>query len=144
MTSPISAPFKYNSTSHCLMMWASSELEDVGRIASMEDLHIQYAYALSTVNGMAHLKDALFEYISDNSDNHYTKDLLTIHEKVVRVMKHLISTYNLDVGSIEAFNTMKTLSPLNYLKPAQRGGIMCNTRKNGGNCRKSRKAYRKN
>ena len=116
MTSPNPAPFKYNATAKGLMMWANSELEHVGRIIALEDPNLQYAYALSTLNGMAHLKDALFEYVSDNPESHMKDDLLKIHEKVIRVMKHLIKDFNLDISSIEAFNTRGTLSTLNYLK----------------------------
>ena len=116
MTSPIPAPFKYNGTAKGLMMWAASELEHVGRIISIEDPNIQYSYALSTVNGMAHLKDALFEYISDHPESHMKSDLLVFHEKVIRVMKHLIKDFDLDLTTIEAFNTRGTLSTLNYLK----------------------------
>ena len=126
MTSPNPAPFKYNPTAKGLMMWASSELEHVGRIAAVEDPNIQYAYALSTLNGMAHLKDALFEYVAGHPGEHWTKDILIIHEQVIRVMKHLTDEYNLDIETIKAFNTRKTLSSLNYLKPTstkeQKGG----------------------
>lgn len=137
MTSPNPAPFKYNSTAKGLMMWANSELEHVGRIIAVEDLNIQYAYALSTLNGMAHLKDALFEYISDNPDSHMKNDLFVIHEKVIRVMKHLIKDFNLDISTIEAFNTRGTLSTLNYLKTKDGGKKRRNTRKQ----RKTRRRY---
>jgi hypothetical protein len=134
MTSPNPAPYKYNPTAKGLMMWANSELEHVGRIAAVEDPNIQYAYALSTLNGMAHLKDAIYEYVSANPD---ANDLLIIHKQVIRVMKHLIRNYDLDVGTIEAFNTQGTLSTLNYLKETQSGGKRSpKTRKN----RKSRKS----
>jgi hypothetical protein len=133
MTSPIPAPFKYNPTANGLMNWAMSELEHVGRIISIEDPNIQYAYAMSTLNGMAHLKDALFEYISDNPDSHMKKDLLVFHEKVIRVMKHLIKDFDLDIAAIEAFNTRGTLSTLNYLKPQAGGRKSRKQRKNRKN-----------
>lgn len=98
------------------MMWAAHELEHVGRIAAVEDPDLQYSYAISTLNGMAHLKDALFEYISDNADSSWVHDLQITHDKVVRVMKHLIKDYNLQIAEIEAFNTHKVLSSLNYLR----------------------------
>ncbi len=116
MTSPIAAPYKYNATAKGLMMWAQHELEHVGRIAAIEDENIQYSYALSTLNGMAHLKDALYEFVSSRTDEHWTQDLLTIHEQVVRVMKHLIKDYDLDVDAIEEFNVRGVLSNLNYLR----------------------------
>lgn len=136
MTSPNPAPYRYNATAKGLMMWANSELEHVGRIAAVEDPNIQYAYALSTLNGMAHLKDALFEYISGHSENHMVNDLLIIHEQVVRVMKHLIKAYTLDVASIEAFNTRGTLSTLEYLKEPQSGG-----KRKARKTRRNRKNY---
>ena len=122
MTSPEKAPYKYNSTAKGLMMWANSELEHVGRIAAVEDPNIQYSYALSTLNGMAHLKDAIFEFVSDHPESNMSKDLLVIHEQVIRVMKQLLKTYKLDISTIEAFNTRGTLSTLNYLKQTQSGG----------------------
>jgi hypothetical protein len=137
MTSPNPAPYKYNGTAKGLMMWANSELEHVGRIVSIEDPNIQYTYALSTVNGMAHLKDALFEYISDNPESHMKSDLLVIHESVIRVMKHLIKDFALDLSAIEAFNTRGTLSTLNYLKNGNQSGGKRKSRKT----RKNRKMY---
>lgn len=129
MTSPVRAPFKYNPTAKGLMMWANSELEHVGRIIAVEDPNLQYAYALSTLNGMAHLKDAIFEYISDNPKSHMKNDLLVIHEKVVRVMKHLIKDFDLDISTIEAFNTKGTLSTLNYLRVSRRKSTTKKSRK---------------
>jgi hypothetical protein len=79
----------YDSTAKGLMMLANSELEHVGRIISMKDKDLQYSYALSTVNGMAHLKDALFQYVEKHPESHMREDLLTIHDKIIRVMKHL-------------------------------------------------------
>ncbi len=101
-------------------MWAASELEHVGRIAAISDKDIQYSYAQSTVNGMAHLKDALFQYVNKYPQNHFKDDLLTVHDQVIRVMKHLISVYSVNLQEIEAFNTHKVLSPLNYLKGGKR------------------------
>ena len=124
----MAAPKKYNVTAKGLMMWANSELEHVGRIASIEDPDIQYAYAMSTLNGMAHLKDALYEYVTSGPDSHMKDDLQKTHDAVIRVMKHLVKDYDLKVSEIEAFNTHKTLSPLNYLKGGKRKGRK--TRKN--------------
>jgi len=106
----------YDTTFHCVMGWARSELEHIGRIVSMSDSGLQYAYALSTVNGMAHLKDALFQMVNDPDYKSQKHELLTTHEKVIRAMKHLIKDFNLDLGTIEAFNTRHTLSNLSYLK----------------------------
>jgi hypothetical protein len=43
-------------------------------------------------------------------------DLLTIHEKVIRAMKHLIKDFDVDLETIRAFNTRGTLSSFEYLK----------------------------
>lgn len=110
------------------MMWANSELEHVGRIAAVEDPDLQYSYAISTLNGMAHLKDALYEFVTERQGEPMTKDLKLIHDKVIRVMKHLIKDYNLNIQEIVQFNTRKVLSSLNYLKNAPR--VTNKTRKN--------------
>lgn len=116
----MSAPKKYHATAQGLMMWSTSELEHVGRIAAVEDPDIQYSYAMSTLNGMAHLKDALYEYITDNANEYMKKDLQTIHDKVIRVMKQLIKVYSLHVDEIVQFNSRKVLSNLRYLKRGSR------------------------
>ena len=110
------APYKYETTTRSIMEWANSELEHVGRIAACKDKHIQYAYALSTVNGMAHLKDALFEMVNDTNYSEKKQDLLRLHDSVIRVMKHLIKEYNINLDTIKAFNTEGVLSDLSYLK----------------------------
>ena len=112
---------KYEATAHGVMMWATSELEHVGRIASIKDEGIQYNYAMSTLFGMAHLKDALFELVEDPDYKHQKKDLLKTHDKVIRVMKHLCKEYDLDLKAIKAFNTKKVLSKLDYLKNETNG-----------------------
>jgi hypothetical protein len=114
----MAAPKKYHSTAKSLMMWANSELEHVGRIAAVEDPDLQYSYAISTLNGMAHLKDALYEFVTERQGEPMTKDLKLIHDKVIRVMKHLIKEYKLNIQEIVQFNTRKVLSSLNYLKNA--------------------------
>ena len=115
----MAAPKKYHSTAKSLMMWANSELEHVGRIAAVEDPDLQYSYAISTLNGMAHLKDALYEFVTERQGEPMTKDLKLIHDKVIRVMKYLIKTYKLNIQEIIQFNTHKVLSSLNYLKNAR-------------------------
>jgi hypothetical protein len=112
----MAAPKKYHSTAKSLMMWANSELEHVGRIAAVEDPDLQYSYAISTLNGMAHLKDALYEFVTERQGEPMTKDLKLVHDKVIRVMKHLIKDYKLNIQEIVQFNTRKVLSSLNYLK----------------------------
>ena len=130
----MAAPKKYNATARGLMMWANSELEHVGRITAVEDPDIQYAYAISTLNGMAHLKDALYEYVTTKGDSDWAKDLKTTHDSVIRVMKHLIKDYDLKIDEIKQFNTHSVLSNLSYLENTKTGGRRKNaTRKN---CRK--------
>ena len=38
-------------------------------------------------------------------------DLLTLHDKVIRVMKHLIADFKVDQETIKAFNTRGVLDP---------------------------------
>jgi hypothetical protein len=122
---------QYDSTAKGLMMWATSELEHVGRIVSLKDKDLQYSYALSTVNGMAHLKDAIFQYVQKHPNSHMRDDLLTIHEKVIRAMKHLIKDFDVDLETIRAFNTRGTLSSFEYLKNgSKRRRATRKTRKN--------------
>ena len=125
----MASPYKYHATAKSVMEWANSELEHVGRIVACEDPNIQYSYALSTVNGMAHLKDALYELVNDSNYKDKKEDLLRLHSSVIRVMKHLIKDFNIDLNTIKAFNTKGVLSDLSYLK--------------NGKGRKSRKMYRK-
>ncbi len=106
---------EYNTTAKGLMMWANSELEHVGRIAAISDKDIQYSYAQSTVNGMAHLKDAIFQYVNKHPETHMKGDLLTAHDQVIRVMKHLKDVYHVNLDEIKAFNTRGVLSNLSYL-----------------------------
>ena len=106
---------RYEITFKSAMMWANAELEHVGRIASMKDADLQYAYAMSTLNGMAHLKDALAELVEDPEYATHHTDLQRTHDAVVRVMRHLKAEYDLDVDTIRAFNTRHTLQDLSYL-----------------------------
>jgi nicotinic acid mononucleotide adenylyltransferase len=106
----------YESTVKGTMAWANSELEHVGRIAAVKDADLQYSYALSTVNGMAHLRDALMELASDRAYNHEYPEIARTHNQVVRVMKHLIREYKINLNTIRAFNTRKVLSDFSYLK----------------------------
>jgi hypothetical protein len=116
----MAAPYKYETTTRSIMEWANSELEHVGRIAGCKDKRIQYAYALSTVNGMAHLKDALYEMVNDTKYSEKKEDLLRTHNTVIRVMKHLIKTYKINLNTIKTFNTKGVLSDLSYLKKTKK------------------------
>lgn len=106
---------KYKSTFKGLMMWASSELEHVGRIISMEDKDLQYQYALSTVNSMLHLRNALVEMLNDPKYQRHREDVQRTHDKVIRATKHLISDFNLNLQTIRNFNERNTLGDLSYL-----------------------------
>jgi nicotinic acid mononucleotide adenylyltransferase len=110
---------KYESTVKGTMAWANSELEHVGRIASIKDKDLQYSYALSTVNGMAHLRDALYQLVKDPNYRAHSMDLLRTHDAVIRVMKHLIREYKVNLDTIRMFNTRKVLTDFSYLKNAK-------------------------
>ena len=58
--------------------------------------------------------------VNDKAYEHHKKDLLTVHAKVIKAMKHLIKDFKLDLGAIEAFNTRHVLSNLSYLKKKTR------------------------
>jgi len=116
----------YDTTLHGVMGWANSELEHIGRIVSLKDPNLAYSYAQSTVYSMAHLKDALFQMVNDEAYEHHKKDLLNVHAKVIKAMKHLIKDFDLDIEAVKAFNTRDVLSNLSYLKNS-------NTRRNNNN-----------
>jgi hypothetical protein len=105
----------YKATFKGLMMWANSELDHVGRIVSMEDEDLQYQYALSTVNGMLHLRNALFEMLNDPKYVKHREDVQRTHDKVIRAIKHLISDFNINLQTIRNFNERNTLGDLSYL-----------------------------
>jgi hypothetical protein len=136
----MAAPYKYEKSPHCLMNWVKSELEHVGRIIAMKDPHLQKSYAMSTLNGMAHLKDALYEAVQDPENEGHKTQLQRSHDGVIRTMKHLIDDFDLDVATLKAFNTEGVLSNLNYLNN-NKNNKNNNTRKNR---KTSRKANRKN
>jgi len=127
----------YDTTFQGVMGWATSELEHIGRIVSLEDPDLAYSYAQSTLYSMAYLKDALFQMVNDEAYTHHKKDLLTIHAKVIKAMKHLIKDFKLDLEAIKSFNTRHVLSNLSYLKNN-------NTRSNNNNKKKNNKKTRKN
>jgi hypothetical protein len=135
----MAAPYKYDITARAVMEWANGELEHVGRIAACADPNIQYSYALSTVNGMAHLKDALFELVNNPDYADKKTDLLHLHDAVIRVMKHIIKDYNVDLSTIKAFNTKGVLSDLSYLKNTN-----TNTKKKNTNMNRRNTNTRKN
>jgi hypothetical protein len=109
---------KYKLTSMGAMKWAEHELRHLGRIAAVEDPDIQYSYAMSTLNGMLHLKRALTELVGDSAYSMQQEDLRRTLDQVVRAIKHLIKDYSLDVNTILTFNTKKLLGDLANFKPA--------------------------
>ena len=124
---------KYEATAKGVMMWAASELEHVGRIVGIKDKDIQYSYAMSTLNGMAHLKDALFELVNDPAYENHKQDLLRIHDTVIRVMKHLLKDFNLNLDAIRMFNERKVLSNLSYLNDENASANANNNNNNNNN-----------
>ena len=69
---------------------------------------------MSTVNGMAYLKDALYELVNDPKYSTHKEELLRVHGAVIRTMKHLVKDFNIDLTAIKAFNTKKVLSNRNF------------------------------
>jgi len=110
---------KYEATVRGVMEWANHELEHVGRIVAVHDPDIQYSYALSTVNGMLHLRQALQELIDDPEYAMHKKDLNKTHDSVVRVIKHLIKDFNINLQTIENFNTRQVLN-MDFLKMSKK------------------------
>jgi hypothetical protein len=147
----MASPKQYHPTVRGVLEWANSELEHVGRIVSVEDPDLQYSYAMSTVNGMAYLKDALYELVNDPKYSTHKEDLLRIHGAVIRTMKHLVKDFNIDLTAIKAFNTKKVLSNRNftYLKntnkseknnnKAEKSNNKSNTKSNNKSNNKTRK-----
>lgn len=131
---------QYESTVKGTMAWANSELEHVGRIASIKDKDLQYSYALSTVNGMAHLRDALYQLVKDPNYRAHSMDLLRTHDAVIRVMKHLIREYKVNLDTIRMFNTRKVLTDFSYLKNAKGKAAPKATRKANKSRRGTRRA----
>jgi hypothetical protein len=122
-----------------VMNWAKSELEHVGYLIGVRDPDIQYSYAQSTVNGMLHLRDALFELANDVKYDHHKEELLRVHDKVIRVVKHLIKDFNVNLDDIKRFNTRHVLSNLSYLNESRTLSNKKKNRKNRKNTRNTRR-----
>ena len=111
------SPRLYKSTVRGVSEWAKSELDHVGRIASVEDPDLQYSYALSTVNGMLHLRNAVYELLNDrNHYEHHHEDLVRLYGSVNRTVQHLISEYRIERSVIERFNTRHVLGNIRNLQ----------------------------
>ena len=141
----MASPKAYHPTVKGVLEWANSELEHVGRIVSVEDPDLQYSYALSTVNGMAYLKDALYELVNDPKYSTHKEDLLRVHGAVIRTMKHLVKDFNIDLDAIKTFNTRKVLSNRNftYLKNTKKENKTNNKSENKTNNKSENKSNNK-
>lgn len=117
-------------TVHGVMNWAKKELEHVGCLVGVKDKDIQYAYAQSVVNGMLHLRDALLELVNDPNYVAHKEDLQRMHDKVIRVIKHLIKDFDVNLEDIKQFNTRKVLGNLSYLNETRSNTRNKKTRKN--------------
>ena len=107
---------KYDITVQGVNKWAMEEIKHVGKIIAVKDKGLQRAYARSTLNGMAYLRDAIYQLITDSKNPDYIKsELQILHDKVVRVMQHLIKDFDIDMKNIQEFNKNHVLSSLNYL-----------------------------
>ena len=107
---------KYDITVQGVNKWAMEEIKHVGKIIAVKDKGLQRAYARSTLNGMAYLRDAIYQLITDSKNPDYIKsELQILHDKVVRVMQHLIKDFDIDMKDIQEFNKNHVLSSLNYL-----------------------------
>lgn len=109
---------RYKITSSSAMQWAKHELNAIGRIISIEDPDIQYSYAMSTLYGMLHLRNALNELVNDSAYSVQREDLQRTYQEVNRAIKHLIKDFSLDVNTAQIFNTKKVLGSLNNIRPA--------------------------
>lgn len=102
------------------MNWAKKELEGVGYLIGTKNSDIQYSYAQSKINAMAHLRDALLELVKDPRYKRERTDLVKVHDKVIRVMTHLISDFNVNLNDIKRFNTHHVLGNMSYLKKGKK------------------------
>jgi len=139
---------EYKMTMEGAMKWAQHEIKSVGYLIGVKDKDIQYAWAQSIVNGMLHLRDALLELVNDPEYSHHKEDLLRMHDKVIRVVKHVIKDFNVNLEEIKQFNTRHVLGPLNYLKNTNSSTSSKSTKnnknnKNNKNPKKSKKKTRK-
>jgi hypothetical protein len=120
----------YDITVHSVMGWAKHELHNVGYLIGTKDKDIQYAYAQSVVNGMLHLRDALYQLVTNPAYADKKDDLLKTHDEVVRVIKHLIKDFHVSLEEIKRFNTHHVLSDLSYLNAGKNNRKTRKTRKN--------------
>lgn len=129
------SPKMYKSTVRGVSEWANSELAHVGRIASVEDPDLQYSYALSTVNGMLHLRNAVYELYKDPKFVNNKPEMYRLYYSVNRALQHLIKEYNVNKKTIDNFNTRRVLGDISDLNWDNKKKFL-----NGGKTRKSRRS----
>lgn len=109
-------PPSYNITRMGVSEWATSELEHIGRIASMKNPDLQYSYAQHTASGMLHLRDALKQLIRKEKSVSARRELQKLYGQVHRALQHLVTEYNINSNAIKQFNTRHVLGPVNNIK----------------------------
>lgn len=135
------SPKHYKTTVAGVSAWAKNELEHVGRIATVEDPDLRYSYALSTVNGMLHLRNAVYELLHDAAYQQHERDLQRLYDQVNRAVQHLIKDYDVERATIERFNTRQVLGNIRNLQWTPAAGQPRQRR--GGKTRRSNKSSRK-
>ena len=105
----------YDPTLKGVMGWASAELWHIGEITGMRDPDLQYAYAQSVANSMAHLHDAMKELLADKRYKTAHADLRKTFNVVVRALQGLMKRYKISVAEIRKFNVRHVLGDLSYL-----------------------------
>ena len=123
----------YQITRMGVMEWAKSELEHIGRIASVKNPDLQYSYAQHTVSGMLHLRDAIKQLIRKEKSVGVRRDLQKLYGQVHRALQHLVTEYNINSNAIKKFNTRHVLGPVNNIKWGTQ------KRKHGSNRTRSKK-----
>lgn len=132
------SPKKYHSTMASVRMWAAAELEHIGRIVAVEDPDVQYAYAQSTVNGMLHLRNAIYELIHDRSYSMCKEDLNRLYGQVNRAVTHLIKDFDVDLKAIAAFNSRGVLGNISNVG---RRAVTRKSKTRASETRKSKKQH---
>ena len=138
------SPKKYHMTTCGIKHWFRKEIDSVGYLAGVKDPDLQYSWAQSLVNGMLHLRDALYELVNDPAYKREKEELTRMHDKLVRVVKHVIKEYKVNLNTIKRFNTRHVLGPTNYLKNRKTRTRMSQGSQGSQSSRSSRKTRRNN
>jgi len=123
-------PPSYQITRMGVMEWAKSELEHIGRIASMKNPDLQYSYAQHTVSGMLHLRDAIKQLIKKEKSVGVRNDLRKLYGQVHRAIQHLVTEYHINSNAIKKFNTRKVLGPIHNINWGTKRHRARNTKRN--------------